>query len=444
VAPDRGGWVAFHADGPGTIETPTGSLNAHTNPVYVEVNGVAPRSAEEARAFLKWIDQFEILLRSRNRIPTEKLRQQAQEQIEAAPRVRPDHSRGEVSSAQLLPCSGPGRAVESRPSTTPGERLMDRRRFLALPLLGALHNLLPAAGPDAASWQASGKHGAVAGGGTEAVEAGITTLRAGGNAADAAAATILALSVTDSKSFCFGGEVPILVYAARRKVVEVLAGMGAAPRLATREHFAKDGIPGSGIEAAAVPAAPDACLTLLDRHGTRTFSQVAEPALRLLDRGKEEWHADLASTLRRLVVAEKASPGDRRRGLRLVADCFYRGPVARAIDEWSRDRGGLLRYTDLATHVTRVEEPASVEYRGYTVCKCGPWTQGPCLLEALGLLEGFDLRVMGHNRPDAIHVTVEAMKLALADRDVYYADPLFADVPRRNCCHRSTPSCGGP
>jgi gamma-glutamyltranspeptidase/glutathione hydrolase len=306
---------------------------------------------------------------------------------------------------------------------------MDRRGFLALPLLGALHNLLPAAEADTESWQASGKHGAVAAGGKDAVEAGVTILRGGGNAADGAAATLLALSVTDAKSFCFGGEVPIVVHDARRRVVEVLSGMGTAPRLATREHFAKSGIPGSGIEAAAVPAAPDACLTLLDRHGTRTFAQVVEPTLRLLDRGKEEWHADLARTLRQLVEAEQQSPGDRRRGLRLAADCFYRGSVARAIDEWSRDKGGLLRYTDLATHVTRVEEPVAVDYRGYTIYKCGPWTQGPWLLEALRLLEGFDLKSMGHNRPDAIHVTAEAMKLALADRDVYYADPLFADVP---------------
>ncbi|HZT82491.1 MAG TPA: gamma-glutamyltransferase [Gemmataceae bacterium] len=306
---------------------------------------------------------------------------------------------------------------------------MDRRRFLAVPLLGALHQLLPAAAPEAETWHVAGRRGAVAAGGQGAVEAGLTILRDGGNAADAAVATILALSVTDSRSFCFGGEVPILVYDARRKVVEVLSGQGAAPRLATREHFAKGGIPARGIEAAAVPAALDACLTTLDRYGTLTFARTAEPALKLLDRGKEEWHADLARTVRQMIDAESASPGDRRRGLRLVADYFYRGPVARAIDEWSRDKGGLLRYSDLATHVTRVEEPASVDYRGHTVYKCGPWTQGPYLLEALRLLEGFDLKAMGHNRPDAIHVTAEAMKLALADRYVYYADPLFVPVP---------------
>jgi gamma-glutamyltranspeptidase/glutathione hydrolase len=280
------------------------------------------------------------------------------------------------------------------------------------------------------TWKASGKQGAVAAGGQGAVDAGLAILQRGGNAADAAVATILALSVTDSGSFCFGGEVPILVYDAKRNVVEVLSGLGTAPRLATREHFAKGGgIPGRGIEAAAVPGALDACLTTLDRYGTMTLAEVSAPTLRLLDRHERDWHADLAATLRRLIDAEKGSATDRRRGLRLAADLFYRGPIAREIDEWSRSHGGLIRYSDLATHVTRIEEPVSADYRGYTVYKCGVWTQGPYLLQAMRLLEGFDLQAMGHNRPDAIHVTVEAMKLALADRDVYYADPLFADVP---------------
>ncbi len=281
------------------------------------------------------------------------------------------------------------------------------------------------------AWSATGKNGAVAAGGQPAVEAGLEILKAGGNAADAAAATIFALSVTDSRSFCFGGEVPILVYDARRGVVEVLCGLGEAPRLATREHFAKKpgGIPGSGIEPAAVPGALDACLTALDRYGTKTFAEVIAPTRRLLDKGTQPWHADLAATLRRLVEAENGSGGDRRRGLRLVADYFYRGPIAREIDEWSRANGGLIRFSDLATHVTRVEDPATAEYRGYTVCKCGAWDQGPYLLQTLQMLEGFDLKSMGHNSPDAVHTQVEALKLALADRDLYYADPNFARVP---------------
>jgi gamma-glutamyltranspeptidase / glutathione hydrolase len=279
-------------------------------------------------------------------------------------------------------------------------------------------------------WQASGKHGAIAAGRAEAVDAGMALFKSGGNAADAAVATILALTVTDSGLFCFGGEVPIMVYDARRKVVEVIAGQGAAPRLATRDHFvAKGGIAGKGLEAAAVPAVLDACLTVLDRYGTKTFEQVAAPTLQLLDRRRLPWHSDLARTMRQLVEAEKGSPGDRSRGLRLVGDAFYRGTTARDIDAWCREHGGLLRYSDLATHVTRVEEPVAIDYRGYTVQKCGPWTQGPYLLQTLRLLEGFDLKTMGHNQPDTIHATIEAMKLALADRDVYYGDPLFSPVP---------------
>jgi len=295
--------------------------------------------------------------------------------------------------------------------------------FVGLTPLSALAQAAPRG-----DWKATGTKGAVAGGGKEAVAAGLEILRSGGNAADAAAATILALSVTDSGAFCFGGEVPILVYDARRQVVEVLCGLGTAPRLATRDHFARTGIPGKGIEPSAVPGALDACLTALDRHGTKTFAEVVAPTLRLLDRKAKPWHADLARTLRRLIDAEKAS-ADRRRGLRLVADYFYRGPIAHEIDAWSRANGGLIRYSDLATHVTRVEEPVCINYRGHTICKCGVWTQGPYLLQTLQLLEGFDLKGMGHNRPDTIHVSIEAMKLALADRDVYYADPLFASVP---------------
>jgi gamma-glutamyltranspeptidase/glutathione hydrolase len=283
---------------------------------------------------------------------------------------------------------------------------------------------------DRGTWKASGKHGAIAAGGQGAVDAGIATLKSGGNAADAAAATLLALSVTDSNLFCFGGEVPILVYDAKRGVVEVLVGLGAAPKLATREYFVKrGGIPSEGIEAAAVPAVLDALVTCLDRYGTQTFADIAAPTLALLDRGSKNWHSDLAKTLRRLIDAEKEAGSDRKRGLRLVADYFYRGPIAREIDEWSRANGGLIRYADLARHHTPVEDPVTAEYRGHTVCKGGAWTQGPVLLQTLQLLEGFDLKAAGHNRPQTIHSAVEAMKLAYADRDTYYADPYFHDVP---------------
>ena len=157
-----------------------------------------------------------------------------------------------------------------------------------------------------------------------------------------------------------------------------------------------------------MPAALDACLTVLDRYGTRTFAQAAGPTLSILDRHQADWHVDLAATLRRLIEAEQGSNGDRSRGLRLVADYFYRGPLARELANWSEANGGLIRYNDLATHVTRVEEPASVDYRGYTVHKCGPWTQGPYALQALRLLEGFDLKTLGHNQPQTIQSHVRS------------------------------------
>lgn len=311
-------------------------------------------------------------------------------------------------------------------------------RLLSLLVVGlSLTPHLCLAQPAAPSgWKASGQNGAVASGEREATEAGLAMLKDGGNAADAAAATLLVQAVTESGSYCFGGEVPIIVYDAQRNVVEIISGMGTAPKLATLEHFGAKGIPTSGIETAAVPAAPGAIITLLERYGTRTFEQAAQPMLRILDRHGKEWHADLAVNIRRMIAAGKASQ-DRRRGLRLAADCFYRGSIARDIDAWSQANGGLIRYTDLATYTSRIEEPASVDYRGYVVCKCGPWTQGPVLLQTLRLLEGTNLKALGQDSPDYIHQVTEAMKLALADRDIYYADPLFAEVPLEQLLSKS-------
>jgi gamma-glutamyltranspeptidase/glutathione hydrolase len=284
--------------------------------------------------------------------------------------------------------------------------------------------------PGTVTWKGTGKNGAVACGGQPGVDAGLEILKSGGTAADAAVTAIFMMCITDAPIVSFGGEVPILFYDAKRGVVEVLCGQGAAPRLATREYFAKKkGIPMNTIENSAIPGTLDACLTLMDRYGNKTFAEVVQPVLRYLDKKGQPWYAEFAHTLRRLIEAEKGSPNDRRRGLRLVADYFYRGPIAHEIDAWCRANGGLIRYVDLATHVTRIEEPVSVDYRGYTVYKCGPWTQGPYLLQTLRLLEGFDLKSMGQNRPDTIHVMNEALKLSLADRDTYYADPLFVDVP---------------
>ena len=208
-------------------------------------------------------------------------------------------------------------------------------------------------------------------GGAEAVEAGIAILRDGGNAADAAVATILAQSVTDANQFCFGGEVPIVVYDAKRKVVEVLAGQGVAPRLATREHFTRPGgIPASGIEAAAVPATLDVCLTALDRYGTKRFAEVVAPALRILDRGEHAWHADLARTLRRLVEAERVfrrspprPPAGRRLLLPRADRPRNRRLVARQRRPDPRGRPGHARHPRRGAGRDRVPRPRRRQVR---------------------------------------------------------------------------------
>ena len=240
------------------------------------------------------------------------------------------------------------------------------------------------------------------------------------------------LSVTDAQNFCFGGEVPIMVFDAKRNVVEVLSGKG--PHRGWRPWTTSRGTRGAASrpwrsDHGGRPRALDACLTALDRYGTLTFAETAQPAPKCWSgngrAGRPIWPGRSAGSSSGENVRWRP-----RRGLRLAADYFYRRPIAREIDAWSRQQGGLLRYPDLATHVTRVEEPVVVEYRGHTIVKCGPWTQGPMLLETLQL-EKFDLKTMGHNRPDYVHAVVEAMKLGLADRDTYYADPSFVDVPLR-------------
>ena len=284
------------------------------------------------------------------------------------------------------------------------------------------------------SWRASGKAGVVAAGAPESVDAGIEILRAGGNAADAAAATILALAVTDYGMFAIGGEVPFMIYDAKKKEVKVLSGVGAAPMSQKAiDWYYEHGIPATGsMKAAPVPGAIDLCITAVKVYGTKTFSDVVAPTLRILDAdGGPKWHTDLAKTLRRLVDAEAQASGSREERLTAARDCFYKGSVAEDLAAWYRRTGSFLEKSDLERHVTRIEDPVSVDYRGYTVYKCNTWTQGPTLCQALRLLEGFEIKAMGHLSADHVHATVEALKLGFADRDTYYADPLFADVPLR-------------
>lgn len=281
------------------------------------------------------------------------------------------------------------------------------------------------------TWKATGKGGAVAAGKMNSVAAGIQILEEGGNAADAAVATLLALSVTDYGMFAIGGEVPLIIYDAKTQEVKVLCGLGGAPLdPAAIDGFYEKGIPSKGsMKSAPVPGAVDLCVTALRLYGTMSFEQVAQPTLTLLDAGQKQWHGDQLETMRKLVQSERETSASRDQKLTAVRDRFYKGDIADELEAWYIESGALLRKRDLAAHVTRVEDPVSVTYRGYTVYKCGPWTQGPYLCQTLRLLEGFDLKEMQHLSPDYIHVVIESLKLAMADRDEYYGDPRFVKVP---------------
>ena len=302
---------------------------------------------------------------------------------------------------------------------------------IAVVLLIVLEFTVNARGDDQITWKGSGVGGAVAAGEADSVAAGIRLLEKGGNAADAAAATLLALAITDYGLFAIGGEVPLIIYDAGKKEVKVLSGLGAAPLDPKAiQWYYKNGIPANGsMKSAPVPGAVDLVVTVLKLYGTVSFKQAVQPTLELLDAEGEPWHADLAVTLRKLVAREAETAGSRREKLTAVRDRFYKGDIADDLEAWYIKSGAFLRKSDLENHRTRVEDPVSVTYRGYTIFKCGPWTQGPYLCQTLKLLEGFNLRKMGHLSASYIHTVVESLKLALADRDEYYGDPRFTRVP---------------
>jgi gamma-glutamyltranspeptidase/glutathione hydrolase len=309
------------------------------------------------------------------------------------------------------------------------------------------------------------------------VEAGYRLLTQGGNAVDGGVAAVLAAAVTEQSRFGLGGEMPLMIQMAGKPPV-VISGIGTAPKLATVEFYQarkpepweQEGrmapIPAIGILATPVPGVFDALILALDRYGTKSFAEVAAPAIeyangfplgeefagliRTHQKILELWpdsrrfflpdgippelgsvfrQPALARTLRDLAAAEKKARGNRSRKLQSVRDLFYKGGLARRIGEFSEKNGGLLRYEDLAGFRAETDQPRCVPYRGYEVCKPGFWTQGPVVLQALNLLEGYDLRSMGHNSPEYLHTVVEAAKLAFADRDRYYGDPKFSRIP---------------
>jgi gamma-glutamyltranspeptidase/glutathione hydrolase len=327
-----------------------------------------------------------------------------------------------------------------------------------------------------------GTHGMVTSGHYLASRIGLSVLEDGGNAVDAGVAMGFALSVLEPYIYGIGGEVPILIYLAKEKKVLCLSGQGHAPVNSSIEVFRKmgiDAIPGDGLLAAAVPDAVSTWITALSLFGTMDLARVLEPAYDLAQNGfpmyetlraaiqrssgqfindwptsaraympedrlpevGEIWvQADLAGMFKKLLEAEsRGRKKGRQEGLQAAHDLFYRGEIAERIidfvqntswpDSTGRNNSGLLIAEDLAAYASRVEDPVTVNYRGIDVYKCGSWTQGPVFLQQLSILEGYDLPAMGHNSPEYIHLLIETAKLAFADREKYYGDPDFVDVP---------------
>ena len=306
--------------------------------------------------------------------------------------------------------------------------------------------------------------------------AGMAALERGGNAFDAAVTAGFVLQIVEPHMNGPGGEAPILLYSAERDEVLVVAGQGVAPAAATTERFRELGlelVPGTGLLPACVPGAFDAWLLLLRDFGSLSLAEVLEPAIGCAERGyplvavicdaiarmeqlfRQEWpgsaelylpvpaagalfrNRDLAATWRR--VLEEAGGGSREQEIDSARDAFYRGFVAEAIasfaaetevmDSSGRRHRGLLTGDDLASWQAAIEPPAERDYHGWRVFKTGPWGQGPVFLQQLGLLERFDLGSLGRDSAELVHVVVECAKLAFADREAWYGDPGFFEVP---------------
>jgi gamma-glutamyltranspeptidase/glutathione hydrolase len=311
---------------------------------------------------------------------------------------------------------------------------------------------------------------------------GMSILERGGNAFDAAVATGITLQIVEPHLSGPAGDMPAVLYSARDQAVRVLCAQGTAPAAATIPKFRELGlslIPGTGFLAAAIPGAFDGWMLLLRDYGTMTVEQVLEPAIGYAENGfpvlprvtmsllplveffKAEWPSSaavwlpggeppkpgtlyrtpgVAATYQRIVAEARAAGGDRERQIEAARDAFYRGFVAEAIDSFvtrtpqmdgtGRRNVGLLTAGDMAGWRATWEDSATYDYGGrWRVHKTGPWGQGPVLLQQLALLKGFDLAALDPNSAEFVHVVTECAKLAFADREAFYGDPAFAEVP---------------
>jgi gamma-glutamyltranspeptidase/glutathione hydrolase len=310
---------------------------------------------------------------------------------------------------------------------------------------------------------------------------GMSVLERGGNAADAAVAAGFVLQVVEPHLNGPGGEVPILLWSEVEKRVSVICGQGVSPATATIERLhglGLDLMPGTGLLPAVVPGAFGAWTLLLEQHGTWSLRAVLEPAIHYAEKGhpvlknvsetlrnvesmfKTDWPTSaatwlkngsipeagscftnpvLARTYRRIIEESEAVGGNRQKQLHAARDSWYRGFVAEVIGDFCANNevmdtsgqrhSGLLTAGDLAEWEPTVEAPLTFDYQNYTVCKTGPWGQGPVFLQQLALLAGFDLQSMGPGSADWVHTIVESSKLAYADREAWYGDPRYSDVP---------------
>jgi len=303
-----------------------------------------------------------------------------------------------------------------------------------------------------------------------AAAAGYRILEQNGNAIDAGVAGGIALNVVLPDMTSFGGVAPIILYSARDRSVVTISGLGRWPRAAGIEHFIKErgGDMPAGVERVVVPAAADAWLTALREYGTMSFEQIVTPALELARDGFpvhctgamafetlapefEKWPSTaavfapggrairfgerlvqpaLARTFERLIKAERAARGrGREEAIAAARELFYEGEVAKEIVGFVRDGGGFLTTEDMAEFHVGHEPPRKMPFDRCEVYTCGPWCQGPVLAQTLLTLSGDDLKALGHNTADYIHLLVEVLSRAFADRDAFYGDPDLVDVP---------------
>src|SRR6202047_647095 len=305
--------------------------------------------------------------------------------------------------------------------------------------------------------------------------AGARMFERGGNAVDAACAMIAATS-TAWTTLSWGGETQALIYNPNTGKVIGINGLGVAPTGATPEYFHKLGMrypPEYGPLAAITPGTPGGLMTMLAEYGTMSLAQVLEPPIQMADgfpidaalantiehykdllkqwpdsrrvmlphlgaaheapeQGEIFRQPDLAATLRKLLEAERAALAagkDRKAAIYAAYDRFYKGDIAQDLVRSVRELGGLFTLEDLAAWKVKIEEPVHTSYKGIEVYKLTTWVQGPVMLQALNILENFDLKPMGYNSARYIHTLYQAMNLAYADRDFYYGDPSFSPAP---------------